>query len=195
MSHYEPLPVLDSGSGGGWVRGNAPAELFVGLVVPQGHQADGDQVGEVAIHVQPIELDIQDHDVKEDAERADGVELQEALDALPHGVLMPGNRAKGPQVVPDKIVEKRGLGRQQLASRQAPAQHFRVAEDVQQGHVDHHSGAADHAKAEEAGHLQQVQAQAQQMLEVLDVNAVGELARSLDALAEGVGNFADPANL
>jgi len=38
----------------------APAEFFVGLVVPQSDQADGDQVGQVAVHVEEIELDVDD---------------------------------------------------------------------------------------------------------------------------------------
>jgi hypothetical protein len=38
--------------GGSGLRRYAPAEFLVGLVVPQGDQGDGDQIRQVAVHVE-----------------------------------------------------------------------------------------------------------------------------------------------
>jgi len=47
---------------------DAPAELLVRLVVPQCDQADRHEVRDVAVHVEQIELDVQNHDVEENSE-------------------------------------------------------------------------------------------------------------------------------
>src|SRR5690242_6287264 len=41
------------------LRADAPTEFLVGFVIPQADDADGDEIGDIAIHVQPVEFDIQ----------------------------------------------------------------------------------------------------------------------------------------
>ena len=149
------------------LRGNAPAEFLVGFIVPHADDADGDQVGEITIHVQPVELDIQNHDVEKDPERTDQVEFEEAPNAIFERALMARDGTEGPQIIPDEIVQERGLGSQDLAARQAPPKHAWIAENEQEGHVDGQAGAAHHTEMDEAGFVQEQQARMREMLKPL----------------------------
>src|SRR4051794_35869882 len=84
-------------------RRDPPAEFFVGLVVPERDQSNRDQVRNVAVHMEQVEFDVENHDVEENAERTDRVELQKALQSLSHGLLFARDVAKCPKIVPDEV--------------------------------------------------------------------------------------------
>ena len=60
------------------------------------------------------------------------------------------NGAEGPEIVPDEIIQESGLGGENLAARQPPAEHAWVTEKKEQSHVDGESGAANDAKTDKA---------------------------------------------
>jgi hypothetical protein len=69
-------------------RGNAPRECPVGCVVPRGHDHDGQYVCDIAVHVENVELHIQDQHVQDQTDATDGVEFQKSFQALSDMVLM-----------------------------------------------------------------------------------------------------------
>ena len=75
--------------------------------------------------MQPVHLDVQQQHAQADPRRADQIEFGE-----PHNPFQPGVRtshqpAKGPDIIPDKIIDDCYLRRDDLAQAQVPAQHGR----------------------------------------------------------------------
>ena len=114
--------------------GYAPAEFFVRFVIPEGDYADGNQVCQIAVHMQEVELYVDDDYVEEDPERADGVEFEKAFHALAEGALVFGDVTESPGVVPDEIVEQGGFGGEDLAAGETPAEHPWIAQQEKDRH-------------------------------------------------------------
>lgn len=58
--------------------GNTPTQLEIQVEIPAGHDRDGDGIGNVAIHPEKIELQVQQRRVEREAGQADQLELCKA---------------------------------------------------------------------------------------------------------------------
>ena len=122
------------------------------------------------------------------------VELQQAPELVAQAALIAHEIAERPGVVPQEVVDYGELGGRRLRTGQPEPEGARVAEQEEERHVDEDAGRADQREAQEAGGRQRRQPQTHQVPQVVHVHAPGDLALSLDSLAEHVADLGDPAH-
>src|SRR5439155_18912807 len=106
-------------------RALVPAESQIHKKIPDADKNDGDEIGEIHVQMQPIDLNIQERHTQSDSRYANEIKLRETQEALTPADPFGHRTAKGPNIVPDKIVENRYFRRDHFAQAEVPPHHGR----------------------------------------------------------------------
>src|SRR3984957_5015910 len=100
-----------------------PAQLHIEPEIPSRYDDDGDGVGDIAVHAEKIELQIQEHRIEHQTCEANQLKLGKSAQPILGAGLPGGDISERPRIIPDEIVDDRHFGGYQLASRKTPPEH------------------------------------------------------------------------
>jgi hypothetical protein len=127
--------------------GIPPANPRAQRKIPNADQHNGDEIREINIHLETIDLPIQQKARDAKARERDQVEAQEAFEPSAGAPLPRDGVAESPQIVPNKVVHDRRFGGEELAQVKPEYGGVGPKQQVEEKHIDDHTRSTHEAES------------------------------------------------